>query len=157
MGVSLKTEKRRSQQTSLVRLAAPHVHGLPRSLFVLCFERDPHDLCLWRFQKAKMTRRINIDTRRGRRFEIEVDGQKLSAYEGETIAAVLLAAGIRVCRLTPKKHRPAGIYCGIGLCHECVMVVNGVPNTRTCQTLASPGCRVETQKGLGEIEKVERS
>src|SRR5512143_3371229 len=97
-------------------------------------------------------RRIHAGTRRGRRFEIEVDGQKIFAYEGETIAAALLAAGIRVSRLTPKKHRPAGFYCGIGLCHECVMVVNGVPNTRTCQALATPGCRVETQIGLGEIE-----
>jgi predicted molibdopterin-dependent oxidoreductase YjgC len=102
-------------------------------------------------------RRIRTGTRRGRRFEIEVDGQKLFAYEGETIAAVLLAAGIRVSRLTPKKHQPAGVYCGIGLCHECVMVVNGVSNTRTCQTLATPGCTVETQKGLGHIEKSERS
>ena len=109
------------------------------------------------FQGPKMTRRIDVETRRGRRFEIEVDGRKLLAYEGETIAAVLLAAGIRVSRFTPKKHRPAGFYCGIGLCHECVMVVNGVPNTRICQTLAAPGCRVETQKGLGEIEKVERN
>jgi len=37
------------------------------------------------------------------------------------------------------------------------MVVNGVPDIRICQTLATPGCKVATQKGLGEIEKVERS
>ncbi len=102
-------------------------------------------------------RRIRIGTRRGRRFEIEVDGQKLYAHEGETIAAVLLAAGIRVSRFTPKRNQPRGAYCGIGLCHECVMVVNGIPNVRTCQTVATPGCRVETQKGLSEITKVERS
>ena len=102
-------------------------------------------------------RRIQIGTNRGRRFEIEVDGQKLFAYEGETIAAALLAAGIRVSRLTPKKHEPRGVYCGIGICHECVMVVDGVPNIRTCQTLATPGCKVTTQEGLAEIEKVERS
>jgi len=102
-------------------------------------------------------RRIKIETRRGRSFEIEVDSRKVLAYEGETIAAVLLSAGIRVSRLTPKKHEPRGVYCGIGICHECVMVVNGVPDIRICQTLATPGCKVATQKGLGEIEKVERS
>ena len=102
-------------------------------------------------------RRIEKGTHRGSRFEIEVDGQKLSAYEGETIAAVVLAAGIRVSRLTPKKLEPRGVYCGIGICHECVMIVDGVPNIRTCQTLATPGCKVATQKGLGEIEKVERN
>jgi sarcosine oxidase, subunit alpha len=102
-------------------------------------------------------RRIKIETRRGRKFEIEVDGRKVLAYEGETIAAVLLAAGIRVSRLTPNKHEPRGVYCGIGICHECVMVVNGVPDIRICQTLATPGCKVATQKGLGEREKVERN
>ena len=102
-------------------------------------------------------RRIRIETRRGRRFEIEIDGRKVPAYEGETIAAVLLGAGIRVSRLTPKKHEPRGVYCGIGICHECVMVVNGVPDIRICQTLATPGCKVATQRGLGEIEKGERS
>ena len=102
-------------------------------------------------------RRIKIETRRGRRFDIEVDGRKVLAYEGETIAAVLLAAGIRVSRLTPKKHEPRGVYCGIGICHECVMVVNGVPDIRICQTLATPGCKVATQRGLGEMEKGERS
>jgi aerobic-type carbon monoxide dehydrogenase small subunit (CoxS/CutS family) len=44
------------------------------------------------------------------------------------------------------------MYCGIGLCYECTMVIDGVPNTRACQTLATPGCRVETQVGLGSME-----
>lgn len=89
--------------------------------------------------------------KRGHRFEIEVDGEKLVAYEGETIAAVVMAAGKRTFRHTPKRHHPRGMYCGIGLCHECLMVIDGMPNTRACQTLASPGCRVETQIGLGKV------
>ena len=102
-------------------------------------------------------RRIKAGTKRGRKFDIEVDGRKIPAYDGETIAAALVAAGIRVSRYTPETHEPRGVYCGIGICHECVMVVNGAPNIRICQTLATPGCRVETQKGLGETEKLERS
>ena len=97
-------------------------------------------------------RRVEKGVQRGRRFEIEVDGQKLTAYEGETIAAVLLAAGRRTFRTTPFRKHPRGVYCGIGLCYECMMIIDGVPNTRACQTLASPGCRVETQEGLGELE-----
>jgi sarcosine oxidase subunit alpha len=97
-------------------------------------------------------RRVEKGVQRGRRFEIEVDGEKLTAYEGETIAAVLLAAGIRICRTTGNRKHPRGVYCGIGLCHECMMVIDGVPNTRSCQSLAYPGCRVETQEGLGELE-----
>ena len=97
-------------------------------------------------------RRVEKGVQRGRRFEIEVDGEKLTAYEGETIAAVLLAAGKRTFRTTPVRNQPRGVYCGIGLCYECMMTIDGVPNTRACQTPASPGCRVETQEGLGELE-----
>lgn len=94
-------------------------------------------------------RRVHKGIKRGRPFEIEVDGEKLVAYEGETVAAVLVASGRRTFRWTEKKKQPRGMYCGIGLCHECMVVINGVPNTKACQTLATPGCRVKTQKGLG--------
>jgi aerobic-type carbon monoxide dehydrogenase small subunit (CoxS/CutS family) len=100
-----------------------------------------------------LNRRVRNGLERGRRFEIEVDGEKIVAYEGETIAAAILAAGRRTLRYTPQKGHPRGVYCGIGLCHDCIMTVDGVPNIRTCQTLATPGCRVETQKGLGKMEQ----
>ena len=96
--------------------------------------------------------RVHKGVERTRQFEIEVDGEKLIAFEGETIAAVLMAAGRRTLRYTPKRNHPRGMYCGIGLCYECRMVINGVPNTRACQTPATPGCRVETQNGLGRLE-----
>ena len=97
-------------------------------------------------------RRVDKGVGRGSRFEIEVDGRKIVAYEGETVGSVLVAAGLHTLRRTPKKDHPRGMYCGIGLCYECTMVINGVPNTRACQTLATPGCRVETQVGLGRME-----
>jgi sarcosine oxidase subunit alpha len=92
--------------------------------------------------------RIWKDVQRGQAFEIEVDGEPVVAYEGETVAAALMAAGIRTTNKTAKRDEPRGICCGIGLCYGCTMVIDGVPNTRTCQTLAKPGMRLETQKGL---------
>ena len=89
---------------------------------------------------------------RGKRFEIEVDGEKIVAYEGETIGAALLAADRRTLRFTNKLEQPRGLYCGIGLCQECRMTVNGIPNTQVCQTLATPGCRIETQKSFKKRE-----
>ncbi|RMF84439.1 MAG: (2Fe-2S)-binding protein, partial [Nitrospinota bacterium] len=53
----------------------------------------------------------------------------------------------------PKRHDPRGIFCGMGVCHDCRMIVNGHPNTRTCITLAEPGCRVQRQEGLGFEEE----
>lgn len=82
-------------------------------------------------------------------FEILVDGKPLLAYEGETVAATLLANGIRSFRHTQKFHEPRGIFCGIGQCTDCIMEVDSKPNVRTCVTLVHPGMTVNTQNGLG--------
>ena len=78
------------------------------------------------------------------KFEIEVDGQTILARRGQTVAEALLANGLRVLRTT-RKHAPRGVYCGMGICYECRMIVNGVPNVRTCMTLATPECKITTQ------------
>ena len=100
----------------------------------------------------KIERRVFKGVERSQPFEIAVDGKKIVAYEGETIGAALLAAGCRTLRFTNKLEQPRGLYCGIGLCQECRMTVNGIPNTQVCQTLATPGCRVETQKSFKKQE-----
>lgn len=86
---------------------------------------------------------------------IEVDGRKVSAREGERIAAALLAAGIRVFRTTHRRGEPRGPFCGIGRCTDCVMTVDGVPNVRTCVTPVRAGMKIETQRGLGRWAKHE--
>jgi hypothetical protein len=92
--------------------------------------------------------RISKGVERGQPFEIEKDGEKITAYKGETVAAALVAAGILTTNQTPKRNKPQGMCCGIGLCYSCIMVIDGIPNTRACQTMARPGTRVQTQKGL---------
>ncbi|MGE5485519.1 MAG: (2Fe-2S)-binding protein [Ignavibacteriales bacterium] len=89
------------------------------------------------------------EQREARLVEITVDGKKVTAREGETISAALCAAGIRVNRYTRKHGTPRGLFCAIGQCTDCVMVVNGVPNVRTCVTPVSDGMTVETQHGGG--------
>lgn len=81
--------------------------------------------------------------------EITVDGQKLTAKKDEMIAAALLANGIKIHRYTTKEHQPRGIYCGIGQCTDCVMMVNGNANVRTCITPVEEGMIIETQDGYG--------
>ncbi|MGD9078824.1 MAG: (2Fe-2S)-binding protein [Desulfobacterales bacterium] len=80
----------------------------------------------------------------GETFEIEVNGKTILACSGQTIAEALLANGLRMLRITPKQAS-RGVYCGMGICYECRMIVNGIPNVRTCMTLATPGCRITTQ------------
>jgi sarcosine oxidase subunit alpha len=77
-------------------------------------------------------------------FEFECDGKKITAKKGQTIAEALLSHGVRVFRRT-MNHSPRGVYCNMGICYECRMIVNDMPNVRICMTAATPGCRVVTQ------------
>ncbi len=94
--------------------------------------------------------RIGGPVERGRSLTILVDGQELPAHEGESIAAALLAAHRRKARSSPRAGEPRGYFCGMGVCHDCLMTVDGVPNVRACMTPVRAGLRVETQRGLGE-------
>jgi aerobic-type carbon monoxide dehydrogenase small subunit (CoxS/CutS family) len=94
--------------------------------------------------------RIETAVERGMPFRIEVDGQPALAYAGETIAAVLLANGKRILRRTQKRGEPRSVYCGVGVCYDCSVTVNSVPNQRACMTLVQPGLVVRTQRGLQE-------
>lgn len=81
---------------------------------------------------------------------ITVDGKTIQAFEGEPILAALLTNGIKVNRYTVKRHEARGIFCGIGQCTDCAMVVDGKPNIRTCITPVRAGMEIETQDGLAK-------
>lgn len=86
--------------------------------------------------------------------EICVDGNNIKAYEGEPILAALLANGIKINRYTVKRQEARGLFCGIGQCTDCAMIVDGQPNVRTCITPVKAGMVIQTQKGLlGGVEK----
>lgn len=86
---------------------------------------------------------------RGAPISIIVDGQPLQAYEGETVAAALMAAGTRRLRTTSLRGEPRGLYCGMGVCFDCVMTIDGRPNVRTCQMPVASGMQIQTQTGDG--------
>ncbi|GAB6858131.1 (2Fe-2S)-binding protein [Microbacterium xylanilyticum] len=68
---------------------------------------------------------------------ISIDGETLEGRDGQTIAGVLLAAGRRTWRTTAGAER--GIFCGMGICQDCVVTVNGVEGVRACQRAACDG------------------
>ena len=78
------------------------------------------------------------------------DDKEVEGYEGEPIAVALKAAGLMVHRYTQKEHKPRGIFCAIGRCTDCVMIVDGVPNVRTCITPLKEGMTVKTQYGVSD-------
>lgn len=84
---------------------------------------------------------------------IYLDGKKIEAFEGETIAAALFADGVKVFRTTPVFHEPRGVYCNRGRCTDCIMKVNDKPNVRTCVTIVKEGMVINSLHGLGEWGK----
>lgn len=87
--------------------------------------------------------RIQHGITRGAAFTIQVNGNPVTAYPGETIAAVLLANGWRIFRHTPLSGEGRGPFCGMGLCFDCMVTLNGQANVRACVTFAQPGDQVE--------------
>ena len=92
-----------------------------------------------------------LDFEREERIAFFFNGEEVEAYPSETIAAALHAAGIRKLGESPKLHRPRGLFCAIGNCSSCFMIVDDKPNMRVCVMKARQGMRVEEQKGKGKI------
>jgi predicted molibdopterin-dependent oxidoreductase YjgC len=92
---------------------------------------------------------------RGRAVTIAVDGRQVTAYSGESVAAALLAEGIVATRRTPG-GAPRGVFCGMGVCFDCLAVVDGAPNTRTCMTWVRDGMNVRLQDGWTHAAPRER-
>ncbi|WP_311258365.1 (2Fe-2S)-binding protein [Microbacterium sp. WCS2018Hpa-9] len=77
------------------------------------------------------------------RVGVHFDGVLLQGREGQSIAGILLSNGQRTWRSTGGGDR--GIFCGIGICQDCVLTVNGVEGVRACQRTACEGDVVERE------------
>jgi len=60
------------------------------------------------------------------------NGETFTGLSGQSIAAALLSHGVRELRVTRFNEKPRSIFCGIGICFDCVVVVNGIANQRAC-------------------------
>jgi sarcosine oxidase subunit alpha len=77
---------------------------------------------------------------------IRVNGKAVAARCGETLFAALIAAGIRTLRHPVKDHTKTarGGFCGMGVCQECRVTVDGMPDRRACLTEVRDGMEVVT-------------
>jgi D-hydroxyproline dehydrogenase subunit gamma len=76
-------------------------------------------------------------------FEVLVDGRKLLARRGQSVAALLLGQAPLVCRQSPS-GTPRAPLCGMGTCFECRVDLPGQPQVRGCLLPCSPGLRIRT-------------
>ena len=80
---------------------------------------------------------------RGDPSTITVNGSPVTAYPGESVAAALLASGRCIFRSAPLNGEGRGFFCGMGVCFDCLVMVDGVPNVRSCMVEVRPGCTIE--------------
>ncbi len=89
-----------------------------------------------------------VKFKRGKEVTIYFNGKPVKAYEGETVASALYAAGIRTFSRSFRFHRPRGFFCAIGKCSSCLMEVDGIPNIRVCKVYVRDGMRIKTQNSF---------
>ena len=95
--------------------------------------------------RREISLRLDSNVERGRPVRLFVDGQLIEAHEGESLAAAILASGRRVLRHTHPEGQPRGIFCGMGVCYECLVSVAGRERVRACIVEVEDGMRVSTQ------------
>jgi D-hydroxyproline dehydrogenase subunit alpha len=79
---------------------------------------------------------------------LDVDGRAVPARPGESIAAALTRAGMKAWRSTARGS-PRGLFCGMGVCQDCLVSVDGTDQQRACMTKVSGAHRIHT-KPTGE-------
>ncbi|CAM4028434.1 (2Fe-2S)-binding protein [Bordetella muralis] len=82
---------------------------------------------------------------------LTIDGVPVRAESGETVAAVLLRQQTAASRTTPVNESPRAPYCMMGVCFDCLAIVDGVASTQTCLVTVREGMRVERQFGKRSV------
>ena len=82
---------------------------------------------------------------------LTIDGQAVTAEPGETVAAVLLRQQTPANRSTPVQGSPRAPYCMMGVCFDCLAIVDGAASTQSCLVTVREGMRVERQFGRRSV------
>jgi D-hydroxyproline dehydrogenase subunit gamma len=77
--------------------------------------------------------------------QLRVNGRTISVTPGTIVAAAVELAGEGKFRRSVS-NQPRGPLCGMGLCMECRVTINGRAQCRSCQTLCEPGMEVRTDE-----------
>jgi predicted molibdopterin-dependent oxidoreductase YjgC len=93
-----------------------------------------------------------LATTEGRHVGIEVDGRAIDARAGESVAAALLNAGCVPFRHTPLSGAPRAPVCMMGVCFDCLVEIDGVPNVQSCMVPVRSGMRIRTQHAARGVE-----
>lgn len=90
-----------------------------------------------------------LETNQKKRVTIYINDRPYGVPADETVAAAVLASGIHHTRTTPVSGANRAPYCMMGVCYECLMVIDGRANQRACKLYVSDGMRIECQQAAG--------
>ena len=75
--------------------------------------------------------------------QLRVNGKPVTMPAGTIVAAAIATAGVSRFRCSVLQQ-PRGPLCGMGICMECRVTINGDTQCRSCQTLCAEGMDVRT-------------
>jgi aerobic-type carbon monoxide dehydrogenase small subunit (CoxS/CutS family) len=78
----------------------------------------------------------------------DFEGKDIEFENGDSIAAALIRAGIWDFRQSRNDGEPRSLFCGIGHCYDCLVVVDGVTNQRACLVRSTESLSVRRQRGV---------
>jgi len=82
---------------------------------------------------------------------IMFEGLPIAVPAGETVASALCIADVGSTRTTPVSGQPRSAYCLMGVCFECLMVIDGKHDQQACMVIVREGMSVRRQLGAGEV------
>lgn len=85
--------------------------------------------------------------------EVILNDQKVQVTQGITVAAMVLTQNMQYTRTTPLSNSQRAPYCMMGVCYDCLMIIDGKANQRACATYVKEGMQIERQKGVGPALK----
>ena len=94
-----------------------------------------------------------LDEKPAKLVTVTIEGQSITVPAGETVAAAVLINSIGHTRTTPVSDTPRAPFCLMGVCYECLMVINGQANQRACREVVEEGMTIERQYGPGELAR----
>ena len=81
---------------------------------------------------------------------VTFEGKPLQLRGGINVAAALLEAGIAHFRETPVTGSPRGPFCMMGVCFDCLLIIDGIANQQACMTQVLEGMVIERQSGSAD-------
>ncbi|NOQ63237.1 MAG: (2Fe-2S)-binding protein [Methyloprofundus sp.] len=83
--------------------------------------------------------------------DVFLNQQKISVPMGTSVAAMALSNGLRSTRTTVISNSRRAPFCMMGVCYDCLMIIDGKANQRACMTHVAQDMHVESQQRVGPI------